>query len=142
MSVLIDSCVWSFALRRRPGSLNPAEEGALRAWRELVRTDRAKIIGAIRQEILTGIRDAAAFERLRERVALFADEPVTAEDYVEAATFSNRCRAAGVATSPVDMLICAVAWRCSLEILTTDDDFLRYAEHLPIALHGPREPQA
>jgi predicted nucleic acid-binding protein len=54
--------------------------------------------------------------------------------YEEAARCSNRCRAADVAGSSVDFLICAVALRQKLTILTTDADFDRYATVLPITL--------
>ena len=38
--------------------------------------------------------------------------------------------------SNTDFLLCAVAERRGLPILTTDRDFVRFAEVLPIELHG------
>jgi len=32
-------------------------------------------------------------------------------------------------------LLCAIAYRHSLAIFTTDRDFERYAQHLPVRLH-------
>ena len=53
-----------------------------------------------------------------------------------AGEFSNRCREQGLQGSTTDFLICAVAATEPLQILTTDTDFLRYAQHLPLHLTG------
>jgi hypothetical protein len=42
------------------------------------------------------------------------------------------------AGSNTDFLLCAVSAQHRLPILTTDDDFGRYAKILPIALHRPQ----
>lgn len=42
----------------------------------------------------------------------------------------------------IDLLICAVADRLGRTIFTTDADFQRYAQHLPIHLHELRQRQA
>jgi predicted nucleic acid-binding protein len=68
----------------------------------------------------------------------FEDEPVTTEDYEEAARANNQCRRAGVAGSAIDLLICAFAMRRSWAIFTTNRDFTRYARHLSIRLYTPR----
>ena len=56
------------------------------------------------------------------------------DDYVRAAAFFNTCRAAGVQGSSVDLLICSVAHRYAVPILTTDRDVVRYTELLPVSL--------
>jgi predicted nucleic acid-binding protein len=66
---------------------------------------------------------------------MFSDEQLTREDFEEPAEAGNTCRNAGVAGSAVDLLICAAAPRLGCEIFTTDEDFRRYASHLPIRLH-------
>ncbi len=134
MKVLVDATVWSLALRRRREDLSQTERNLVLAWRDLVRERRAALIGPVRQEVLSGISDEAVFERLRDHLLFFEDEPMTSADFEEAARCSNRCRAAGVAGTTVDFMICAVAIRCGLEIFTTDDDFKLYADHLPIRL--------
>jgi predicted nucleic acid-binding protein len=60
---------------------------------------------------------------------------VTSEDYERAAEFFNRCRVKGLPGSNTDFLLCAISAHHRLPILTTDDDFGRYARVLPIALH-------
>jgi predicted nucleic acid-binding protein len=134
MNVLVDTSVWSLALRRR----RPRQHDAVAELRELVREGRVVIIGPIRQELLSGIRARADFEALRDDLRAFSDMAVTREDYERAAECFNECWAAGVQGSNTDFLLCAVAERHSLPILTTDRDFASYAGILPIHLHQPR----
>ncbi len=75
------------------------------------------------------------FERLRDQLRAFPDETLTAGDYETAAAFFKTCRAGGLQGSNTDFLLCAAAARLRFPILTTDDDFGRYARLLPIALH-------
>ena len=138
MKALVDTTVWSLALQRRRGDLSQTERALVLAWRELVREGGAAIIGPVRQEVLSGLRDEAVFERLRDHLRFFEDEPLTLEDFEEAACCDNRCRSAGAAGTAVDFLVCAVAIRRGFEIFTTDEDFALYAEHLPIELYTLR----
>jgi hypothetical protein len=130
VSILVDTPIWSFALRRRPRQLSAAQRACTSALRDLIVGGRVLAPGPIRQEILSGLRDAATFERLREYLRDFDDAPVTLEDYEEAARCRNRCAAAGVACSAVDMLLCALSLRLDVPIFTTDPDFMRYARVL------------
>lgn len=137
MKFLVDTPVWSIALRRKSKSLSPGEKQFKLELADMVRDGNAVIIGPVRQEVLSGLSDEAVFEGLRDHLRFFDDEPMSSADFEEAARCSNRCRAAGVAGTAVDFTICAVAIRCGLATFTTDDDFTLYAEHLPIALHAP-----
>jgi len=94
------------------------------------------MIGPVRQELLRGVRTPESFASLREHLRGFADEPLVIADYERAVEHFHTCRAAGVEGSNTDFLICAAAERRALPILTTDRDFVQYAELLPIALHG------
>ena len=94
------------------------------------------MIGVIRQELLSGVRTPTAFERLRDHLRPFPDEQLETADFERAAEHFNTCRAQGVQGSNTDFLICAAAERRKLPVLTTDIDFSRFAELLPIALHG------
>ena len=96
------------------------------------------MIGAIRQEILSGIRATEQYRKLRERLRAFSDETLDETDYEEAATCFNRCRAKGLQGSNTDFLICAVSMRRKSAILTTDNDFAGFARVLGFELHAPR----
>ena len=137
MSVLVDTSIWSLAVRRRPSDLDPHEKALVREWSELVKAGQAGLIGPVRQEILSGIRQPDTFERIREHLSWFQDFPLGTADFVQAARFCNALKARGVVSSPIDLMICAVAHRLDVAIFTTDPDFTRYAAHLPIGLHAP-----
>jgi predicted nucleic acid-binding protein len=141
MNVLVDTSVWSIALRRRPRDLDSRERLLVQELAELVRDGRAGIIGLIRQELLSGIKAAAQFEELRKALAAFRDEPVDTADHAAAAKASNDCRAKGIAVSVVDILICAVARRRGMAIFTTDSDFENYARELALKLHTVPQPE-
>jgi predicted nucleic acid-binding protein len=134
MNVLVDTSVWSLALRRRHFSQDPA----VRELRELIGETRAHLIGPVRQEVLSGIREPAQFERLRDYLREFPDLPVRTADHERAAELFNLCRSRGVQGSNTDFLLCAVADRYEMAILTTDEDFPLFARHLPVRLHVPR----
>lgn len=139
MKVLIDTPIWSLALRRRNRSDNVEIRSELGA---LIEDGRVAIIGPVRQELLSGIKEQAHFDRVRDHMRAFNDTEVTLEDFEQAASFYNRCREKGVQGSNTDFLICAVAVRNELSVFTTDDDFKNFQGILPILLHEPsgREP--
>ena len=136
MKVLVDTSVWSLAFRRRAPAHPAVDE-----LRHLIGDGRAAIVGPIRQEVLSGIRETAVFERLRSHLQAFSDEPITEADYERAAECFNICRAKGLQGSNTDFLLCAVAELHRFPILTTDDDFTRYARILPFAVHHPGRPR-
>ena len=62
MNVLVDTTIWSLALRRRLRDLSDDEARLVARWAELIQSGQAILIGLVRQEILSGIRDRVAFE--------------------------------------------------------------------------------
>jgi predicted nucleic acid-binding protein len=139
VNALVDTSVWSLALRRRARDLSVAEQAAVAELGELIREGRARMIGLVRQELLSGIRTQAQFEKLRGILRSFDDEPVDTSDYEAAAEASNKCRSRGVAVSVSDMLICAISLSRGWSIFTTDPDFRNYAKVLGMNLHAPRK---
>jgi len=134
VNVLVDTPVWSLALRRRFPLPEP-ENRLRRDLTELIEEGRARLIGPIRQELLSGIREEDQYVHLRNHLRAFADEMLQPEDYEEAAHIGNQCRRAGIAGSAADFLLCAVAGRRQWAIFTTDRDFRRYASVFPIELY-------
>lgn len=139
MNVVVDTSVWSLALRRKTESLNANEKNIVSELSELVREGRARLIGLIRQELLSGIKTREQYEKLRLHLRSFPDEPIDTSDYEEAAKAGNRCRGKGIIVSIVDILICAVAIKRQWAIFTTDPDFTNYVKVLPISIHMPRK---
>lgn len=134
MKVLVDTPVWSVALRRAGSNLNPLQNRALMSLRELISESHAELLAPVRQELLSGIREPLQFERVRKALRAYQDVPLTTEDFEDAARMSNLCRTKGIAGSGVDYLICATAVRREWSIFTLDQDFERFAKHLPIQL--------
>ena len=136
MRVLVDTTIWSLALRRQ--RKKPGEQLLTGELSELVRELRVILIGPVRQEVLSGIPEPAKFELVRQHLAAFDDLPIVRADYEEAARAFNACRKRGVQGSHIDFLICAVAMRQGAAVFTTDRDFANYARHLDLILHRPR----
>lgn len=104
-------------------------------WGNLAASDRAVLVGPIRQEVLSGIREEKVFTALQARLSQFRSLEILPGDYDQAARFFNICRSRGIAGTPIDMIICAAAYRHRIPIFTTDPDFPQYADHVPIRLH-------
>lgn len=136
MMVLVDTPVWSLALRRRPEHLSTTERDLVKVLAELIREGRAEIIGPIRQELLSGIRDESQFKKIRAYLSAFREPLLEAPDYEDAASMSNQCRSRGIAGSAIDFLICSAARRRGWAILTTDRDFENYATVLTLRLYS------
>src|SRR5690348_10286688 len=118
MSVLIDTPVWSLLFGRDQKKLNSREVKAVDDLRRIVLDKRARVIGPIRQELLSGILNVDQFERLQHRLRDFEDELLITADYELAVEINFRCRRIGIITSAVDALICSVAHSRGWEIFT------------------------
>lgn len=133
--ILIDTSVWSLALRRRPRDLSPVEQRLVYTWHELIVKGEGVLIGPIRQELLSGLTSKATYQTLKAQLDYQLDLPLTPDVWNLAAEFYNSCRSHGIAADDIDMTICAAAQTHATPIFTTDPDFPRYAKKLPIALH-------
>ncbi len=133
MNVVVDTSVWSLALRRN----TPNDAISLvNILRDLIADGRVVLLGVIRQEVLSGIRYSEQFIRLRDYLRAFPDLELTFEDYELAAEFFNTCRSNGVQGSNTDFLLCAVAHRRGYSIFTTDKDFENFHLYIPVVLLG------
>ena len=136
MTVLVDTPVWSLALRRESPDLNAEEQRITKALSELIQEGRARLLGPVRQELLSGIREEDRFNKLRQYLRAFDNPELDSEDYEQAAGMSSQCRTRGIAGSAIDLLICAIAHRRQWQIFTTDRDFIHYARILPVSLYA------
>ncbi len=134
MNVLVDTSVWSLTLRRA----KRVDANMSRELSELIHEGRVVLLGAVRQELLSGIKTRAQFELLREHLRSFPDLQLESADYEDAASAFNACRTKGIQGSNTDFLICAAALRRELSIYTTDHDFSQFAKVLDVTLHKAR----
>lgn len=138
MNILVDTSIWSLALRRKSLQMTKQAVPNVIELAELIDEDRAIMIGPIRQEILSGISSSSQFSLLKERLRAFDDLLLKTEDYEMAAEFFTKCRKKGIQGSHIDFLICAAAQNHSMAIFTSDQDFKSYSAILKIKLHNPR----
>jgi hypothetical protein len=129
MDVLVDSCVWSLALRR-----HAPDETIAKEIKTLVKDSRIRIIGPIRQEVLSGIANHDHYLHLRSVLGYFPDIELATKNFEYAAELSNQCRAKGIQGSHTDFLIKTH----KLAIFTTDQDFERYSKIIRLSLFQPR----
>jgi predicted nucleic acid-binding protein len=135
MQVIVDTSVWSLVLRRSAVPADAAQQVAVAALKDLIADARAMLIGPVRQELLSGIKDPAQFERLRSALAAFPDEVLTTQDYERAAQLFNTCKAQRVQGSHTDFLICSVALGRKLPIFSLDQDFLHFQKCVALELY-------
>jgi len=120
--VIVDTNIWSTVLRRTASIDDTIRNNLM----QLVDEGRVAIIGPIRQEILSGIKDEKKFHLLKEYMESFEDEIIETADYENAALISNKCIAKGFAVTAIDALIVAFVVRKGWEVYTKDKDFDRY----------------
>jgi predicted nucleic acid-binding protein len=130
MNVIVDTAIWSEALRRKA----PNKE-FVKTLGELIQEHRAIVLGPIRQELLSGISNKQKFDLIKDKLSFFPDKQILTEDYVLAADYSNQCRKKGIQGSHIDFLICSCSTRLNASIFTSDKDFHNYKTVIPIQLH-------
>jgi predicted nucleic acid-binding protein len=127
MTVIVDTSIWSLALRRKGKDLSPTQRASTLLLRDLISAGVVALPGVVRQEVLSGIRSQATFDRIAEYLGDFSDVRAEVEDFEEGARCYNRCFDAGVAPSTPDMMICALALRLDASIFSSDPDFQMYS---------------
>jgi predicted nucleic acid-binding protein len=135
--ILLDTSVLSLAFRRRRrpplGTPDMAAEIA-----RLIELDLTLAIpGVVIQELLSGIREAPEFRRLRRILESFPAIAATIAHHLAAAEIANACRARGISASTIDCLIAAQAVGTNLSLFTLDQDFRRIASCCDLVLWPP-----
>lgn len=129
MTLLVDTSVWSLALRRDVEATEPQ----VRHLRDaLLGTDEVVITGFVLQELLQGFSGPKARTRIVERFAALPQLTPDRQDHVDAAALHGTCRRAGVHLGTIDALLAQLCIRHDLTLLTTDRDFTNAARHCPL----------
>jgi predicted nucleic acid-binding protein len=132
MKVIVDTSIWSLSLRRAKHRNETESEKLI----QIIEDGRIVMMGAIRQEILSGIKIKKQFELLKVYLEAFPDLNLEIKDYELAAEFFNLCKGKGVQGSNTDFLICAAAVNNNFSIYTNDKDFELFKKHIPIQLEN------
>jgi predicted nucleic acid-binding protein len=131
VNILVDTSVWSLALRRSPPASAP--EVAL-LDRCLARQDAIVTTGLVLQELLQGFHGPAQRTRILAEFRVLPVLMPEVEDHIEAAALRNHCRRRGVQIGTIDALLARLAIRHGLHLLTADRDFEAMSHHCPLAL--------
>ena len=134
MKIIVDTCIWSMALRRHNVKENSYTEELI----HLIDEVRVQLIGPIRQELLSGVKIKKQFDTLQYHLKAFEDVKLEMQDYELAAEYFNAARKKGIQGSNTDFLICAISSRREMPILTTDKDFINFQSVFSVSLHAPR----
>lgn len=126
MTLLVDTSVWSLALRR-DARAEGAEVQALRT--ALAGNQSVVTTGLILQELLQGFSGPRARREIIEKFSALLLIPPDRQDHIEASELRNRCRRAGVQVSTIDALLIQLCARHDLVMLTTDRAFTLAAKH-------------
>jgi predicted nucleic acid-binding protein len=140
MTLLVDTGVWSLALRRDVES----NEAQVRQLKDaLFGSELVVTTGLVLQELLQGFSGPKAQSRIVERFAALPLLQPDRDDHIAAAKLRNTCRQAGVQLGTIDALLAQLCIRHDLTLLTTDKDFTHAAKHCPLGVwpvKGARRP--
>ena len=131
MSLLVDTSVWSLALRR-DGPSSSAQVAELA--RALENGDPVLTTGLVLQELLQGFSGPKSREQIVERFSALPLLVPDRQDHIEAAEVRNKCRRNGVQIGTIDALIAQLCVRNNLVLLTCDQDFQSMARHCALRI--------
>ena len=124
MTLLVDTGVWSLALRRDQSS----KAAQVQALREALLGDEIVVTtGLILQELLQGFAGPRARNAIVERFTALPLLVPDRRDHIDAVELCNDCRRAGIQVGTIDALLAQLWLRHQLVMLTTDQDFSRIA---------------
>jgi predicted nucleic acid-binding protein len=135
VSLLVDTSVWSLALRRDVEQSAP-EVVALR--HALLGTDQVFTTGLVLQELLQGFAGPKDQAQLVDRLSALAFLQPVREDHIEAAEVRNSCRRCGVQVGTIDALLIQLCRKNDLTLLTADKDFHAATKHVEFRLWSAR----
>lgn len=134
MTLLVDTSVWSLALRR-DGTTSAPEVRTLQE--AIAGSDAVVTTGLVLQELLQGFNGPRAAAAIIERFRALPNLAPDRSDHIAAAEVRNVCRRAGVQVGTIDALLIQLCGRHDLTLLSTDKDFIHAARHVPFKLWRP-----
>jgi predicted nucleic acid-binding protein len=135
VTLLVDTSVWSLALRRDAEATEPEVQQLKDA---LLGADVVVTTGLVLQELLQGFSGAKASVQIIERFAALPLLQPDREDHIAAAELRNTCRRAGIQVGTIDAVLAQLCIRHDLTLLTTDNDFKLAARHCALRVWAPK----
>jgi predicted nucleic acid-binding protein len=124
LKVLVDTSVWSLALRRKTPSIQPE---VILLQKIIGEEHQVFLTGVILMEILQGFRERHQFEKIHGYLDAFPMLDLNRDGYAKAALLQVKCRKQGVQSATVDSLIAQTAMEHECHLLTADQDFTHIA---------------
>jgi len=131
MTLLVDTSVWSLALRRDIVAVQPEVRHLQQA---LLGEQTVVTTGLVLQELLQGFSGPKARGQI---IDCFSSLPLVQpdrQDHVDAAALRTKCRQGGVQIGTIDALLAQLCIRHQLTLLTTDQDFAHAARHCQLRI--------
>jgi len=135
VTLLVDTSVWSLALRRDASASEPAVQQLKDA---LMGADVVVTTGLVLQELLQGFSGPKSRAQIIERFAALPLLQPDREDHVAAAELRNTCRRSGVQIGTIDALLAQLCIRHDLTLLSTDNDFKLAARQCALRVWAPK----
>jgi predicted nucleic acid-binding protein len=129
VNLLVDTSVWSLALRRDVPTRTPEVDILAE---QLESGGAVFTTGLVLQELLQGFSGPKARKAIIQRFTALPFLVPDRGDHVKAADLRNRCRRNGLQIGTIDALLAQLCIRHKLIVLTTDGDFRRVAKHSPL----------
>jgi predicted nucleic acid-binding protein len=133
VNTLVDTSVWSLALRRD----SPPDIPELNELRRVLRAGMVVSTGIVLQELLQGFSKPKAHRLIVEQFRALPLIVPDREDHISAAELRTRCRRRGVQIGTIDALLAQLCIRHELQMLTTDKDFDSISTIVPVAIWRP-----
>jgi hypothetical protein len=128
--LLVDTSVWSLALRRD----RPKQNRHVRRFEQALVDGDVVLTGVVLQELLQGLVEGPTKDRLVIELSKLSLLVPSRDDHVLAAELFTTCRRNGVQLATVDALLAAICSRRTLALLTTDNDFVHAARHVDLTV--------
>ena len=129
MNLMVDTSVWSLALRRDLPLVLPH----VTALRQALESEALVVTtGLVLQELLQGFAGPRARKDIIEHFGALPMISPSREDHIAAAELRNTFRRAGVQMGTIDALLAQLCIHHGLTLLTTDKDFSHAARHCPL----------
>lgn len=128
--LLVDTSVWSLALRRD----RPRRNRHVRRFQEALVDGEVVLTGVVLQEVLQGVLVGPTKDRLVAQLSKLPLLVPSRDDHLLAAEFFTACRRNGVQLATVDALLAALCVRRDLAMLSTDKDFIHASRHINLMI--------
>ena len=133
MNTLVDTSVWSLALRRD----SPPDIAELTELKRTLRAGMVVSTGLVLQELLQGFSKPKAHDLIVDQFRAFPLIVPDRQDHISAANLRTRCRRRGVQIGTIDALLAQLCIHHELQILTTDKDFQSIAKIAQLTVWQP-----